>query len=552
MGVLTTLFLMPAVVLALNYDTTHLPYSDAPADLPTSIAISTLTKLGIIEGFADGTVRADAPLNRAEFLKIVMGLLPPDKRKYASRCFPDVEANIWYSEPVCRAKEFKIISGNAVAGVPESQWLFEPTRPVRYEEALKILARIYGVPLVEAPSGEWYETYLKTAQKLKVGLYDSTPGSWLTRGQMARVTVAFTAYAKGELDALRAAENPQSSSSPSSRTSSSRFASSVSPVSSNSSIATSSSLATYDPFINDTGVGDSVLVLGKVTPVLGASKLFSNSEGILVDAFLIDLEAANSSIAVFNVYDHDGKFLGRATLDTSVSGNIRYRLNVSSGVARVPRREDYTFYVRAILKAQDAGGNSGEEIEIDRMGIIGIGEWSTRSYEQYTSSETFARSTTARSAITSVSNAGEFSTVLVPGPTQEIGAFRFAGVTGHPSADLTVTKIVFQVEQTGVTLSNAYMRVDGGNTTHACTISGSQITCQNLPESFGALEDGPRTLRVYADIAVGSGLISLRLSINDPGTIDTAGSITWTDGTTVFTWIGTDERPVARGTYYSY
>lgn len=549
-AILAILF-APAMAFAMSYDATHLPYSDVPPDLPTRIAISTLTDMGIVQGNPDGTFRADATLNRAEFLKIVIGLLPPDKRKYADHCFPDIDAQAWFAEPVCRAKELGIVSGNAVEGLPKEQWLFEPSRPVHYEEALKILANVYGLPLVEVPGGEWYDTYLKTAVKLGIDLNDSAPGSSLIRGQMARLTVAFTAYARGELSDLRSAETSPTLSSSFSSISSISSHSSSSSISSIASISSSSSSAIYD-ILPDGTAGDSVLVLGKVTSILGAAKLFSNSEPITINNFLIDLTAANSSIRVFNVYASDGRLIGRATLDTSVSGNVRYRLGAQSLSLEVPYRQQYSFYVRAVLSPQDSGGTSGQEIQISRMGINGVGSWSTRSYEQFTSGVSFARSTTARSAITSIVNAGETNAPLTPGPAEEVGAFTFAGTTGQSDAALQITDITFQIEGVGVTLTNPVLKVDGGSESLGCSVSGSQIICSALSADFGSIKDGPKTLRMYADIAVTTQSPTLRISINDPGSIDNAGSITWTDGVSTFTWIESDTRPVARGTYYSY
>ena len=544
-----SLLLTPALAFAMSYDTTHLPYSDIPNDLETQVSVSTLTQMGIVEGYADGTFRAGVSLNRAEFMKIAMGLLPPDKRKYARHCFSDVDANIWFAEPVCRAKELGIVSGNALPGLAKDAWPFEPARAVHYEEALKILAGIYAVPLVEASGGAWFDTYMKTAQKLRIDLQDSAPGSSLTRGQMARLTVAFTAYTRGELSELRAAEGSSSSMSSVSSSKSSLSSSSVSSVSSASSVSSSSTV--YDT-LPDGAAGDNVLVLGKVTPVLGAAKLFSNSEPIDIEDFLVDLVASNSSVQVFNVYAQDGKLLGRATLDPSVSGNLRYRLGAGALHAVVPYRQNYSFYVRAVLSQQDAGGTSGQEIQINRMGIRGTGSWSTRSYEQFTSGTTYGRSTTARSAITSIVNAGPLGAALTAGPAQEVGVFTFAGSTGQSSAALTITAVTFQIEGVGVTLTNPYLMVAGASDRHDCGISGTQIVCSGLPADFGSIKDGPKTLRVYADIAVTLQSPTLRITINDPGTIDTPGSITWTDGVTTFTWIESDTRPVARGTYYSY
>ena len=77
--------LLPGVVSALSYGTDSLPYTDAPSDHSAAIAISTLTELGIVRGNPDGTFKPGTPLNRAEFMKIAMALLPPEEDFTATR-----------------------------------------------------------------------------------------------------------------------------------------------------------------------------------------------------------------------------------------------------------------------------------------------------------------------------------------------------------------------------------------------------------------------------------------------------------------------------------
>lgn len=539
--------LLPFSVVALSYETDTLPYSDTPSDLPTQVAISTLTELGILKGHPDGTFKPNVPINRAEFMKIAMGLLPQATDRISPRCFPDVDPNIWFAEPVCRAKTLGIVSGNALPDVPEEQWLFEPARSVKYEEALKILSRVYGIPLMNV-SGEWYEKYLRSAENLTIHLSDSAAGSALTRGQMARLVIRFLAYNHDELDELRYAESHSSSSV---RTVFSA-PSSASSLSSSSSSVSSESLSSviYDDLLNDTSTDDAVLVLGKVTHILGSAKIFSNAEPVYIKEFVIDLVAGNSSLEALNVYDDRGRFLGRATKNT----DTQYILRTKTDDIVVPKREEYSYYVRGVLRSQDAGGVSGGSLEVDEMGIVGIGVWSNRDYTISTTSETFVKSTVAQSAITSISNAGEDRSILIDGTDLEIGAFHFDGVTGHSAARLQITDIDFHLGLVGiVTVSNPTIRVDGVSDTHSCSIADSTLTCANLPDYYGRLDDGARTLRVFADIAVdpSSQSAGVQLSLNDPGTISSPGDITWTDGVTTFTWIDLNTIPIARGTYYS-
>ena len=554
--------LLPSLAAALSYNADTLPYTDAPVDLSTKIAVSTLTELGIVEGNPDGTFLPNTPLNRAEFMKIVMGFLPEDQGTVFTACFPDIDPEIWYAVPVCRAKEMDIVSGNELAGIPASAWPFEASRSVQYEEALKILTRIFGVPMPQVDANaQWYQKFLIAAEAEGIHISDAVPGTKLTRGQMARLVVGFVAWSRGELTALRTAESGISSSSSSSSSVSSMqssvvtSASTSSSASSISSFVSSSSSVVYDPYLDDVSTDGSVIMLGTVSHILASASIFPDAEPLRVEEFLIDLVAANSSIDSMFVYDHDGIYIGRATLDTSFVGNTRYKLRVFNQDIVIPKRESYSFYVRATLKPQDQGGTSGGSIQVDEMGVTGVGDWSSRDYQQWTRGETFATSTVARSAIIEVRNAGDTSGILVPGNGLEIGAFYFAGATGHSAASLKINAIDFTLGITGgVTIASPYLRVSGSSDVHNCSIVSSVITCSALPDSFGEIDDGSRTLRLYGDITVPGNSQSARLqvSINNPGSPSTAGDITWTDGVTTFTWVDTANYPLARGTSYMY
>lgn len=548
MRILLLSLFLPSV-FAITYQAETLPYTDAPTDRPTAVAVGTLTDLGILGGHPDGTFKPGVSINRAEFMKIAMSLLPLQTNSASSRCFPDVGPESWYAPYVCRAKALGIVRGNALPGIDSDFWPFEPTRSVKYEEALKILSGIYDVPLLTV-EGEWYETYVQSAQHHSVHLTDSAIGSALTRGQMARLVIAFMAYNNGELDDLRYAQNHSSMSA---RTVFSAPASlaSTSSVSSASSVSSESSVM-YDPYLNDTSTDGAVLLLGKVTQILGGASIFPDTEPLRIEKFVIDLVAANTSLDALNVYDDSGRYLGRATRENST----RFVLRVQNQTIIIPKRVSYSFYVRGVLKAQDQGGSSGGSIQVDEMGVIGIGDWSNRDYQQFTdSSDTFAASTVARSAITSVVNAGDTSAFLVPGDGLEIGAFRMTGVTSHAAATLQVTAINFTLGVTGgVTVTAPYLRVDGSSDIHTCSVAGITVTCASLPASFGDIDNSTRTLRLYGDIAIPQSSQSARLqvTINNPGTISSAGDITWTDGVTSFTWIDLSGPPIARGTSYSY
>ena len=74
-------------------------YTDCSSDLWCNNAISTLTNMGIIDGFSDGTFRPYAKITRAQFAKIAVGFFETTREDYQGY-FTDVDINAWYTEYV--------------------------------------------------------------------------------------------------------------------------------------------------------------------------------------------------------------------------------------------------------------------------------------------------------------------------------------------------------------------------------------------------------------------------------------------------------------------
>lgn len=315
--------------------------------------------------------------------------------------------------------------------------------------------------------------------------------------------------------------------------------------------ASTSSVSTLDPD-TDVSIRGRIAVLGSTSPVLGSAKAFNNAEPLRINMITIRLDDVVTSVDTLLVYDHDGWLLGSARLDSNVSGGVTYTLNLKTKNIIIPQREDYSFYVRAILKSRTMGGVSAEFLKIDAITLEGNGVWSNRTYTQGLSG-TFNTHQIARSVITSVTNAGAVNEPLLSGGDREIGKFRFIGVRGDGGADLRLTQLAFTVSQVGsVTLSDIQLVADGSSDRTSCSMASSTITCA-LADSFGSLASSTRILTLLADVTVSgsSNRASLQVSLNEPGTPSSAGAIQWTDGTTTFDWVGF-EGPIVRGTYYSY
>jgi len=208
-----TIGLIPSIAIALSYDT-ELPYTDSAPDRATAVSVGALTEEGILGGKPDGTFRYTRLLNRAEFMKITM-LLHQSLQRHSFidnpidlSCFPDIAEDAWFAEPVCRAKQFGIVHGNAQKGIDPQFWFFEPSRSVQYEEALKVLINIYDIQpdLCIECKEEWYEPYIRAAKGRNLDL-NLIPGHKLTRGQVSRLVARFVVIEEGTLQDLLNAEN---------------------------------------------------------------------------------------------------------------------------------------------------------------------------------------------------------------------------------------------------------------------------------------------------------------------------------------------------------
>lgn len=281
---------------------------------------------------------------------------------------------------------------------------------------------------------------------------------------------------------------------------------------------------------------------------MGSVRIFPEQEPVEIRTILVDFVDAPSSLDSLLLYDGERRLLGRATLDASVAGGRRFTLRLLGNTFVIPKREERSVYVRALLKARDAGGTSGDIFQVKEIRVEGDGVWSNEPYGK-TLTAIFPSFQTARARIASIANAEESTGALAAGQRQRIAAFRFVRERSDASAELRVTSLTFQVSAASdVTLTNAILRGRDAGDDHGCTVGSVTITCSAIPAAHGVIGDGGRVLELYADIALSGATTSpfLQITLNDPGTVESAGGISWTDGTTTFIWVQF-EQPVARG-----
>lgn len=168
--------LLPAF-LALLLPASVSAFSDVAAGNVYADAITYVQEESIVQGYADGTFRADATINRAEFTKIIVGATV--KTNMDMHCFPDVKDE-WFAPFVCTAKSKDIIGGY-------QDGTFKPGNFVNFVEGAKIIAKAFGLPST-AMDENWYTPFvIGLEQKNAIPTDIKTLTQPLTRGQMAEM-----------------------------------------------------------------------------------------------------------------------------------------------------------------------------------------------------------------------------------------------------------------------------------------------------------------------------------------------------------------------------
>lgn len=156
---------------------------------PHESEILFLSERAIVEGYGYGIFRPDAPINRAEFLKILMTAAYGKEEVVGdqSSCFRDfVGTQQWYWIHACLAKQRRIIEG-----YPDGT--FRGDKTVNLAEALKIAIHAWSVPVpqIDVSPDLWYLPYFAVASQR--GLFEYFPknaGHLMTRSEMAYLIVA--------------------------------------------------------------------------------------------------------------------------------------------------------------------------------------------------------------------------------------------------------------------------------------------------------------------------------------------------------------------------
>lgn len=166
------------------------------AGTPYQTAFEYLARARIVSGYSDGSGKPYATLNRAEALKVVMGMKADDRARTEKirtalpplPLFSDIDQRSWYAAYVEAAFERKIITG-----YPDGT--FKPARTVTVEEAITLLLRAYGdhgaagaatlSPYIENRDNQWFTPYVNAVIGKNLVMHQGKMvlGAPITRGQ---------------------------------------------------------------------------------------------------------------------------------------------------------------------------------------------------------------------------------------------------------------------------------------------------------------------------------------------------------------------------------
>ncbi len=154
-------------------------YPDVDTSDTSAEAIFDVSALGIMQGFEDGTFRADALVTRAQFAKIAVTAMGVSGASNTDTDFADVTKEHWASGYIKFASDSKLINGIG-------DGLFAPEEKVTLQEAAKIVVCVLGRGIEAESRGGYPSGYMATASSLS--LFDGisiSADEELTRGDVA-------------------------------------------------------------------------------------------------------------------------------------------------------------------------------------------------------------------------------------------------------------------------------------------------------------------------------------------------------------------------------
>ncbi len=173
-------------VLAMVLSTVALgaTYTDVAEDSAYSTAVESLSKLGIVTGYEDGTYGPEKSVTRAEMAALIARIqgYGETAKAQTNTAFTDVPSSHWASGYVAYAANQKIVNGYG-------DGTFGPDDTVKYEQAVTMIMRTLGFEYFATTNGGYPTGYLAAATRygLTGGVSNAVVGSEANRGTIAQL-----------------------------------------------------------------------------------------------------------------------------------------------------------------------------------------------------------------------------------------------------------------------------------------------------------------------------------------------------------------------------
>lgn len=159
-------------------------YTDVAEDSAYYEAVETLNKLGIVNGYEDGTFKPEDGVTRAEMAKLIACIqgYGETAKGAANTAFTDVPSSHWASGYIANAAGMGIINGYG-------DGTFGPEDPVKYEQAVKMVMATLGYTPFAEKNGGYPTGWLAAAQRYDVSLAvaNAAVGQDANRGTVAQL-----------------------------------------------------------------------------------------------------------------------------------------------------------------------------------------------------------------------------------------------------------------------------------------------------------------------------------------------------------------------------
>jgi hypothetical protein len=262
-----------------------------------------------------------------------------------------------------------------------------------------------------------------------------------------------------------------------------------------------------------------------------------------VENIEIEFAQVGFKLERLEVHSEDGELLGEAD---HVFGK-KYSLTPPRNKhTTIPFAGNFNISLIAKLKGQDGyKTNTTPIIQVGRISVTGDRRWQDSGFsETVHSEEEFPILLITDTSITSIKNTLDITEDLPEGKDIQIGAFGINSDVRASDGTPQIQEMRFIVELENVAIKDVYISADDTEEKSMCEAGKTNMRCRSLPSSIGVLRPGGKTFSLNGTVDHLGGSGSAKITLEQFGTHESEGSITWTDGRNIFDWIPGIEGPI--------